>query len=157
MKELSFEERLMNLTKTVGPASEVEETRKAINSVPWIFAKTYAAFCPHEYTLRRDWKKDRAFRKFVSFIWKYGMDAQYGKTSVKRYWFDYEGGYYYFLDHQDCDQYGKTAEKLTLINRGKIEYFDFWVEEDLLGQWVRCKVRPGAPRKAQIEHGLITA
>ena len=153
---LSFDERLKNLTETIGPEEEVKRMQELIRKHEWKFATTYAAFCPHEYTLKeRGWNwEDWSF--FIRFIWEYGMYAAYGKQSQKPYWFDHDNGYYYFLMDGDIDENGNVSQWTTLINRSKIEYFDFWLEEDLIGKMVRCKVRKGAPRLAQIEHGMIT-
>ena len=146
---LTYEERLKNLTETVGPKNDVAEVQELIRKHNWIFAKTYADFCPHEYTLREKGWSDRDYQKFVNHIWKYGLDACYGKQGFKRYWFDHEGGYYYFIFDEDVDNEGNVQNACTLVNRGGIKYFDFWIERDLLGEIVRCKVTRGGPRMAK--------
>ena len=125
------EEYLKGLRETVGGADEVEAVRRAVAGHKWIFAKTYAAFCPHEYTLRKDWENDDEYRFLVNFIWRYGLEAYYGKKTVpNRYWFDHENGYYYFVFPDDTDEKGNATDKMILINRGRICEFDFWKDQN---------------------------
>ena len=62
------EERIRNLTETVGEEQEIAEIRRIIGEHPWIFAKTYAKFCPHEYTLRDIWQNQEDYASLVHFI-----------------------------------------------------------------------------------------
>lgn len=159
-KELTFDERLKNLTETVGPEVEVNRFREMIKSHVWKFATTYADFCPHEYTVRANgWSHDD-MQFFAHHIWLYGMDACYGKQEPKRYWFNHDDGYYYFIFQEDTDAEGNMTPACTLINRAKMVNFEFWVEEDLLGRIVRCKVKPGAAKREKEEReakGLVGA
>ena len=124
------EEKILNLTETVGNTQEVEMIRKIIREHRWIFAKTYAAFCPHEYTLRKEWADDAEFRTLVKHIWTLGVEAYFGKkTQANRYWFDHENGYYYFIFPEDTDETGNTTEAVCLVNRAKIGDFVFWKDE----------------------------
>ncbi len=123
-------DRLHGLKSTVGPTKEIEAIRKVIIDHRWIFAKTYAAFCPHEYTLRKEWEYDADYRMLVRFIWMYGLEAFYGrKTKPNKYWFDHENGWYYFVFPEDTDNDGNATEEACLINRAKITDFDFWKDE----------------------------
>ena len=119
------------LKETLGSAEEVSAVRGVIAGHRWIFARTYAAFCPHEYTLRREWAEDAEFRLLVKHIRKYGAEAFYGKKKyANRYWFDHENGYYYFITPEDTDGEGNVAESCVLVNRAKIADFDFWKDEE---------------------------
>lgn len=135
-------DRRRNLSETLGTPEELEYIRRAVKSNIWHFAKRYAAFCPHEYTLRNQWRDRKAYNDLVHFIWKYGLEAQYGNTEAKIYWFDHETGYYYFIYHEDHDEQGTATEKAYLINRAKIEDYDFWIDTV---ETVRCKARPKHP------------
>lgn len=124
------EEGIRNLTETIGEEPELSYIRRIIAEHRWIFAKTYAAFCPHEYTLRKEWGNDEDFRALVNFIWRNGLDARYGKKDqANRYWFDHKGGYYYFIFPGDTDGEGNAADGVILINRAKISDFDFRKDE----------------------------
>ena len=124
------EERLRNLTETVGDGAEVAHIRKLIREHRWIFAKTYAAFCPHEYTLRKTWNKDADFEALIRFIRQNGLDAWYGRMNhANRYWFDHEGGYYYFIFPDDTDEEGNPSKNTVLVNRAKVTDFDFRMDE----------------------------
>ena len=137
---LSFDERLKNLTETIGDPEENKYILELINSHPWQLAKTYVDFCPHEYTLKFKWKNWNEFYELMWHIWKYGVDGYFGRMpNPSRYWFDHEGGYYYFLLYGDITEEGVLNEGTILINRAKIEDFPFWVEEDITGKRVRCK------------------
>ena len=129
IKEME-DDRRKGLYETLGKAEEVDVIRMIVNRHYWRFAKTYAAFCPHEYTLREGWKQDSEFRMLVKHIWKYGLEAYYGKkTKPNRYWFDHETGYYYFIFPGDTDEEGNATEEIILVNRAKISEFDFWLDE----------------------------
>jgi len=131
------EGNIHNLTETVGNVQELDYIRKLIRKHRWVFAKTYAAFCPHEYTLRKEWKDDTEYVDLVAFVWRNGLDAWYGKkTHANRYWFDHEEGYYYFVFPEDTDEEGKVAPGSVLINRARICDFDFWKDE--VNEIVRC-------------------
>ncbi len=128
---------LRGLWATVGGKEEIEAVRRTVAEHRWIFAKTYAAFCPHEYTLRKDWENDEEYRQFVHFVWKYGFEAYFGKkTEPNIYWFDHENGYYYFVFPEDTDAEGNATEAACLVNRAKITDFDFWKDGEM--GIVRC-------------------
>ena len=84
----------------------------------WIFAKTYAAFCPHEYVVmkRLPEEEHQLFPEIAQFIRENGFTAEYGKLGPNRYYIvdDY---YYWTLD--------KNAEDTVLINRAKLSDFEF--------------------------------
>lgn len=147
---LGFDERVKNLTETIGDPEENERIRQYINANYWKFAKTYAEFCPHEYTLRQYWRDKASYNALVHHIWKYGVDGYYGtKTVPNRYWFDHEGGYYYFIYQEDTDEEGNPTDQAYLINRAKIEDFPFWIEDKGEGKIVRCNY--GFGRKVQMQ------
>ena len=121
------------------PEADAQRFRKFVRTHRWIFAKTYAAFCPHEYTLQREaeWPE---FAEFFEFIWANGFDAHYGKSLVQRYFIDFEDGWYYFVSHNDVDENGKAQRSATLINRASLKEWEL-VEEatmwDIQYRWKR--------------------
>lgn len=122
------------------PEEEAAKFRKFVDTHRWIFAKTYAAFCPHEYTLQREanWKD---FSEFFEFIWKNGFDAYYGSIK-QRYFIDNETGWYYFVSENDVDEDGKAQRSANLINRSNLREFEFIVEETLFDTVYRVKRLP---------------
>ena len=142
------EEKVRNLTETIGKEPELSYVRKIVAEHRWIFAKTYAAFCPHEYTLRKDWENDDEYRKLITFVWRYGVEAYFGKKSEpNRYWFDHKNGYYYFIFPEDTDDEGNATEEAYLVNRAKITDFDFWKDEK--GGVIRCGRKRGVMTNGQ--------
>ena len=99
--------------------------RDFINRHTWTFAKTYAAFCPHEYLVmnRQPTEEWPLFPEIAKLIREEGFTAEYGKLGPNRYYIvdDY---YYWTLD--------KNAEDTDLINRAKLTDFEFVQEGDRL-------------------------
>ena len=92
--------------------------RNFINQHEWTFAKTYAAFCPHEYIVREKLPAEEwpLFTEIARFIREKGFVAEYGHLGKNRYYIvdDY---YYWTLD--------RKAEDTDLINRAKLTDFEF--------------------------------
>lgn len=92
--------------------------REFIHRNKWIFAKTYAAFCPHEYVVMKRLPEEEhpLFPEIARFIRENGFTAEYGKLGPNRYYIvdDY---YYWTLD--------KNVEDTVLINRAKLSDFEF--------------------------------
>ena len=88
----------------------------------WTFAKTYAAFCPHEYIVMKRLPPEEhpLFPVIARFIREKGFTAEYGHLGPRQYYIvdDY---YYWTMD--------KEVEDTDLINRAKLSDFDF-VETD---------------------------
>ena len=128
------------------PEDDVRKFRQFVDSHRWIFAKTYAAFCPHEYTLQREsnWED---FAEFFEFIWNNGFDAFYGKKLMQRYFIDYERGWYYFVSYNDVDENGKAQKTATLINRASLKQWELVEEESLFGTTYRWKRLPKERRQ----------
>lgn len=131
--------------------ADAKRFRELVDTHRWIFAKTYAAFCPHEYTLRRQWDSDEDYRWFAEFIYRNGFDARYGNTAPKRYFVDDCGGWYYFLFPEDIDEFGKSARCNTLINRGSLSEFELVEETDMFGTEYRWKRLPKEKRRNPYE------
>ena len=92
--------------------------REFINRHEWTFAKTYAAFCPHEYIVMKrlpepEWP---LFPQIAQFIRDEGFVAEYGRLGPNWYYIVDEY-YYWTLD--------KYAEDTDLINRAKLSDFEF--------------------------------
>ena len=85
----------------------------------WIFAKTYAAFCPHEYVVkdRLSEEEKAVFEQIVSFIRENGFVAQYGKLRPNRY-YSVEDHYYWTM--------GAPIEETTILNRAKLSDYEFF-------------------------------
>jgi len=82
--------------------------RKYISSVRWIFAKTYAATAPHEYTLRKEKPGlDADFVSFVKLIRVKGYDAKFWDKTHR--YLDIDGHQYWTM--------GDPLEDTILINR----------------------------------------
>ncbi len=92
--------------------------RDFINRHEWIFAKTYGAFCPHEYVVmkrlpREEWP---LFPLIARLIREEGFTAEYGRLGPNWYYI-VDGYYYWTLDPK--------AEDTDLINRAKLCDFEF--------------------------------
>ena len=84
----------------------------------WTFAKTYAAFCPHEYVVmkrlpREEWP---LFPQIARFIRDEGFVAEYGRLGPNWYYI-VDAYYYWILDPKVKDT--------NLINRAKLSDFEF--------------------------------
>ena len=92
--------------------------RDFINRHEWTFAKTYAAFCPHEYIVMKKQTEDEwpLFPEIAQFIRDEGFVAEYGRLGPNRYYIVDEY-YYWTLDPK--------AEDTDLINRAKLSDFEF--------------------------------
>ena len=124
---------------------EAQRFRRFTKSSYWQFAKTYAAFCPHEYTLRK-WDKTGDFQWFFETVYRCGFDATYG-NNIARYFVDSETGYYYFVPHADVHDGGIMNAHVTLINRPHVNEFEFVEETTLFGTEVKVKRLPPEKRK----------
>lgn len=84
----------------------------------WTFARTYAAFCPHEYIVMKKQPAEEwpLFPEIAQLIRDKGFVAEYGRLGPNWYYIvdDY---YYWTLD--------KYVEDTDLINRAKLSDFEF--------------------------------
>ena len=96
----------------------------------WIFAKTYAAFCPHEYVVKERLPEEekRVFEQIVSFIREEGFVAIYGRKGPNRYYT--VGEHYYWT-------MGEPVEVTNILNRARLADYDFIETER--GRSVRYK------------------
>lgn len=95
-----------------------------ILSQKWIFAKTYAAVCPHEYIVRNSVNTDD-FTEAVKLIREYGFPAWYARR---------EGlylirGSYYYWDMMQLDPC-----KVKIINRADLNIYRLQFKR---WEWVR--------------------
>ena len=103
--------------------------RDFISRHEWTFARTYAAFCPHEYIVRKKLPEEEQslFPEIAGFIREKGFVAEYGRLGPN--WYYVVDEYYYWtLD--------KNVEDTDLINRAKLSDFEF-VNTD--GKRVVCR------------------
>ena len=93
-----------------------EQMRTFINQFEWIFAKTFARICPHEYIVKT--KMDRTFwdtfENVVEHIRTAGFEAKY----------DARTGMYYILDDYYYWTMGEPISETTILNRAKISDYD---------------------------------
>ena len=106
------------------------EFTEFIESHRWIFARTYAAFCPHEYIVKTILPEDeqRDFERFAQFIRDYGWDAIFGKDRKPKQYYSI-GEYYYWT-------MGDPIPETIILNRARFE--DYIFEVDDFGD-LRCK------------------
>ena len=90
-----------------------EELKDFIKNSHWIFAKTYAAFAPHYYTIK-EWKTKELFEKLVIFMRKNGVVRKWHQRIG--IYLDYDGYSYWTM--------GNSLENTTGINRKIIDYND---------------------------------
>ena len=86
-----------------------------IQNQKWIFAKTYAAYAPHEYIVREYAADKEAFDKAGEFILENGMRMFYYKHERKYLFCD--GWFYWILRSED-------NPSDAVINRCKPEDYD---------------------------------
>ena len=98
----------------------------------WIFAKTYAAFCPHEYVVkeRLPAEEQAEFEQIVTFIREQGFIASYGRLGPNRY-YTVEDYYYWTM--------GDPVEETNILNRAKLVDYEF--RETEKGVIIRFKGR----------------
>lgn len=123
---------------------EAKRFRRFAKSSYWQFAKTYAAFCPHEYTLRK-WDKTGDFKWFCETVFRCGFEAKFGK-GVGKYFIDHETGYYYFVALSDINEAGELKPEIMLINRSHVNEFEFVEETTLFGTEIKVKRLPPEKR-----------
>ena len=92
--------------------------RDFISRHEWTFAKTYAAFCPHEYIVMKKLPREEwpLFAQSARLIRENGFIAEYGRLGPNRYYIVDEY-YYWTLDPK--------VEDTDLINRAKLVDFEF--------------------------------
>ena len=114
------------------------EFAEFIDRNSWIFAKTYAAFCPHEYIVKSRLPLDeqRNFEKFAQFIRDYGWDAIYGSGWEVRQYYSMGDRYYWTM--------GAPIPETIILNRAKFD--DFIFEVDDFGD-LRCRSKTSERRK----------
>lgn len=97
------------------------EMRLFINCSRWIFAKTYADVCPHEYVVKAnlDGFSRIAFEAVVQFIRDEGFEALYEARMGK----------YYILDDYYYWSMGAPIEKTTVLNRARLSDYVLVNEE----------------------------
>lgn len=85
--------------------SDIEDE---LESKTWTFAKTMPKN-PHYWSVKKDWKDDKAFESAVSYIYKNGVKEKYGGWT---YTVLYLNGWRYWTMNE-------PVSKTNLINRGK--------------------------------------
>lgn len=142
---------MRRLDGTEIPEEDAQRFRQLVQTHRWIFAKTYAAFCPHEYTLTREWRPRSDFDWFAKFIRDNGFDAYFGKSGAKRYFIDDGAGWYYFVVPEDFDDAGNVVPGIFGINRGSMKQWELIEETDLFGTRYRWKRLPKERRENPYE------
>ena len=95
-----------------------EEFKQFIDHHTWTFAKTYAAFCPHEYVIkdRLPEAEQHIFEQIVTYIRENGFIAIYGRKGPKQY---YSVGEYYYWTM------GAPVDETTVLNRARLADYSF--------------------------------
>ena len=103
--------------------------REFIAKQRWIFAKTYAAFAPHEYIIKGKCNAtDDEFEAFARAIVNHGIRMFYYKNERKYLLID---GYFYWIMTDEVD------EKTNIINRCMPEDYDIVFVRK--GTWLNSK------------------
>ena len=99
------------------------DIQQFISRNKWIFAKTYADFCPHEYVVKDKLSIDdkQVFEQIVRFIRENGFLAIYGKMQPKPYYI--VGDYYYWT-------MGDPVEETVILNRARLSDYMFTETEN---------------------------
>ena len=94
------------------------EFEKFIQRNTWIFAKTYASFCPHEYVVKERLTTDDqlVFEQIVTFIRENGYVAIYGRKGPNHYYT--VSDYYYWT-------MGEPVEETNILNRARLDDYIF--------------------------------
>jgi len=87
-----------------------EEVVEELESKEYKFAKTMP-WCPHEYTLRKNWDNSELFEDIVQFIRDNGVREFFGKRLMIYF---YANGWKYWT-------MGSPLNKTPLINRAKAD------------------------------------
>lgn len=102
-----------------------EELREFVKRYRWTFAKTYAAFAPHEYYVKGklDSKGQKDFERFVYYIRTKGWDAYFGRNLPKNHqlYIELDGHYYWTM--------GSPIEETIILNRSNAA--DYTIMEDM--------------------------
>ena len=103
-----------------------------IQHTTWTYAKTYAAFCPHEYVVKDRLAEDDKliFEQIVTFIREQGFVATYGRLGPNRY-YTVDDHYYWTM--------GDPVEETNILNRAKLCDYEF--RETEKGVIIRYKNR----------------
>lgn len=99
-----------------------EERTAFVNRFKWRFAKTYAAFAPHEYLVLNWLRAPRDRKDFYEFskdIFEHGTTCFYNGRYERKY-LEVDGYWYWSMD--------ATPEETDLINRCLVE--DYIVDKD---------------------------
>ncbi len=95
---------------------EKNRIRDFISRYPWIFAKTYAEFAPHEYYVKDN--LDEAgkveFVWFVEYIRENGLNFKFGKHMHTYY--ELDGHYYWTM--------GDPIEETIILNRCNVSDYE---------------------------------
>jgi len=83
-----------------------KELKEFIDSVDWIFAKTYATTWPHHYIVREK-VDDKLFVKLVKHIREYGYEGRFYRMKIT--YFEEDGLVYWTM--------GAPIEETIIINR----------------------------------------
>lgn len=92
------------------PFDIFQDVAGALTAQAYTYARTMP-YCPHWYTLRKNWQDDNRFVHVVETMRRYGYQERYGRKTFTR--FDVNGFKYWTM--------GDPIETTILINRAYIE------------------------------------
>jgi hypothetical protein len=91
-----------------------EEIRRFIDSVDWVFAKTYASTWPHEYIVKD--RVDKAmFEQIVSHIREHGFQGSFYRRTIT--YFEENGLVYWTMVPPAGDPQWYPVSEETIVNR----------------------------------------
>lgn len=91
-----------------------DDIREFIDSVDWVFAKTYASTWPHEYIVK-DRVDPRAFERLVTHIREYGFPGSFYSRTIT--YFEQDGLVYWTMVPPEGDPKWYRVEDETIVNR----------------------------------------
>ena len=125
--------------------------KEFIEKQDWKFAKTYAAFAPHEYIVRgKQNGTDEEFLAFADAILEHGIRMFYYKTERK---YLYYGGRFYWICWNGREEGKPVSDDPTaVINRCLPEQYDIvFVRKN---SWLNSKKAKELEENVQLELDL---
>lgn len=91
-----------------------DDIREFIDSVDWVFAKTYASTWPHEYIVK-DRVDPRMFERIVSHIREHGFPGSFYSRTLT--YFEQDRLVYWTMVPPEGDPKWYPVEDETIVNR----------------------------------------
>lgn len=85
------------------PDEDIQRLIVNLRRADWKFAKTYAAFMPHWYTVGKKWQSIDDFKWTAQAIVTHGRHEQFFKSQPSRRYFYVDGWRYWIMDPDPAD------------------------------------------------------